>query len=640
MEQNLPPTEKKNKLKSKLEAIKKIYDSGYDISKTIGKKTNLNSDDSFLKDLPTTEKLFGKKLSDYKDKRKKNRENKNNIFNDLIDFSDSFLGVPTNIESDKKMTLKQKLKKITLDSIHKTLESVPQIVINNVLNSLFINEGVCGTNTLMPLNSLQLSPKEFDFLNLLTMSPQSNSGKLIYELETTSSSLIKMNREFYKNFNNSGYDFTTKDGQTLFNISWDDNNQVYDISNLKNQYDPIKLYDFILEYYTNIEFLDISGVTKTAMLMTLQGNPYDTPLFDVGLNFLDRLLNKLCTICGKSKNNNLTETPSSEFNENDVDVESYFNFDDPEGIDDEKERQRLTKKLYFKDCNNYETDVNPDHLEDFSYFSNKKNLDDLISSTIQNVAADTFENSGNSDSLEKFHISLINSFIKNLPNALIGLILSPKYIFPIALTYKIINNEYNEIKSLMKKLNKLFYNIIREIFWDFISRFWKLLKIELNNFLYIIGLGILKDKIKRYRLLITSLLNFLKSLLNKKIKTCDDLYDFINESVNLALNQRTSNIKIPNFLLTLSDKKGGFSTNRAFINIIDLLKKNGVNVDPLYGEENKLVSTIHSILKGHDEEIIKNSYVTSSNKSFIIQPPDGAPIFVPPGIMSVVGNLI
>lgn len=647
MDKSESTKDRKSKLKSRIEAIKKLYDEGLTIKKTIDKKTNVNSDDSFLKDLPTTEKLFGKKLSDYTEKRKKNRENNKNIFSELVDFSDSFLGAPTgtqtdgktDVQPDKKLTNKEKLKKITLLSLKKTLESTPQIIINNVLNFLFINKGVCGTSTIIPHNSIQLSPKEFDFLNLLTMSPNSNSGKLIYELQTTSSGLIKMNREFYNNFNNSGYDFTTKDGETLFNMSWDDNNQTYDITNLKNTLNPITLYDFILEYYTNIEFLDISGVTKTAMLMTLNGNAYDTPLFDLGLNFLDRLLNKLCSICGKS-NNNSTQTPNSEFNENDVDVESYFDFDDPEGIDTDKENQRLKKTLNFKDCNNYETNVNPDHLEDFSYFSNKKNLNDLLSDTLQNVAADVFENSGNSESLEKFHISLINSFIQNIPNALIGLVLSPKYIFPIVLTYKIINQEYNEIKVLMKKLNKLLYAIIREIFWVFITKFWELLKIELINFLEIIGLAILKEKIKRYKIIISTLIKFIRGLLNKSIKSCDDLYDFIGNSIDLALNKNLTNVRIPNLLLTLSDKKGGYSANRAFINIIDLLKKDGVNVDNIYGEKNKLVSSIYSILKGHDDEMLAHSYVTSSNKAFIIQPADGAPIFVPPGTISISGDLV
>ena len=64
----------KNKIISKIEAVKKINDDSLtDIFKS--KKKGDESVDKFLKDLPTTEKLFGKKLSDYANKKKNNKDN-------------------------------------------------------------------------------------------------------------------------------------------------------------------------------------------------------------------------------------------------------------------------------------------------------------------------------------------------------------------------------------------------------------------------------------------------------------------------------------------------------------------------------------------------------------------------------------
>jgi len=46
--------------------------------------------DKFLKDLPSTDKLFGNKLSDFAAKRKKKKENKKDVFSEMIDMVEGF----------------------------------------------------------------------------------------------------------------------------------------------------------------------------------------------------------------------------------------------------------------------------------------------------------------------------------------------------------------------------------------------------------------------------------------------------------------------------------------------------------------------------------------------------------------------
>ena len=71
------------------------------------------------------------------------------------------------------------------------------------------------------------------------------------------------------------------------------------------------------------------------------------PLFDKGLNNINRLLNKLCAVCGsptdkdKLKNQNAVDL----FDENDEDIQLYFNFDDVEGIDLDDEEEELWVEL-------------------------------------------------------------------------------------------------------------------------------------------------------------------------------------------------------------------------------------------------------------------------------------------------------
>jgi hypothetical protein len=93
--------EQKSKIKSKIEAVKRIADDG---EKSFNEKS-----DKFLKDLPTTDALFGKKLSDFAEKRKKKKENNKDIFGELIDTVEGFLGTNNKIEINEKSTNKQKL---------------------------------------------------------------------------------------------------------------------------------------------------------------------------------------------------------------------------------------------------------------------------------------------------------------------------------------------------------------------------------------------------------------------------------------------------------------------------------------------------------------------------------------------------
>jgi hypothetical protein len=118
----------KNKIKSKIESIKRITDD-----------VKINNDvfDSYLKDLPSFDGLFSTKLSTLSDKRKKNKENHNEIFSDLVEIIQSFLGYDRTIETKEKFTDKEKIRKITQDSISYTLGNVKSVLINNVNKILF-----------------------------------------------------------------------------------------------------------------------------------------------------------------------------------------------------------------------------------------------------------------------------------------------------------------------------------------------------------------------------------------------------------------------------------------------------------------------------------------------------------------------
>ena len=621
--------EQKSKIKSKIEAVKRIADDG---EKSFNEKS-----DKFLKDLPTTDALFGKKLSDFAEKRKKKKENNKDIFGELIDTVEGFLGTNNKIEINEKSTNKQRLRQHTNDSINETLRSSKKIVMDSVKKVLFAGDGICGTNKSLN-SSVTISPSEFDFMNILTVSPVSNSGKIVYE-DNKDRGLVKMNQLLYSGFT-SPQTFYTKDPDPIFDITWNSSTQKYTFDN----FNVTKVDEFLTTYYTNIEFLDISGVTKTAMLMTLQGDGTEPPLFDKGFNDLNRLLAKLCALCNNPTSTGTNQNPTTEFNENDEDIEFYFDFDNVEGIDLDDESARYKKVLRFRDCNDFESVADTSHFEDFVYLSNKKNLNDAVNNALLNAASAAHETSDSSIPQDNFHLSLLNTFILNLPKALIGSVLAPKYMLPIVIIYKSVvagaGGLVESAKEIMKKLSKLFNEIIRNLLWKFIAEFWKRIKIDLLNFLQKLALKILKNKAKRYFVIITSLIALLTKLLELGLDNCDSLFKIISQSIDLALKGGSVGVgpQIPGFLLGLSHFLPGYSADRAYLNITEKLESSGISVGNIFGEENNLNSLVKSIIDGHTEETDANSFIQVSTQEVIIPSPVG-PIIIPPGIINSSGKM-
>jgi hypothetical protein len=186
---------------------------------------------------------------------------------------------------------------------------------------------------------------------LLTLDPNSNAGKILYEPE--SNVVDSFNRELYNVFTNGSYDFKKNNGDILFSINWDSANQEFQFSGFKQNSD-VNVMDFFDDYFSSITFPDISGITKSAMLLTIQGDKTESLDFNISLNKLDRLLNKLFAICGQQTNRNSikNQNPTDLFDENEEDIDSYFDFDNTDEVDFEAEDARIRGVLKFVDCNN------------------------------------------------------------------------------------------------------------------------------------------------------------------------------------------------------------------------------------------------------------------------------------------------
>ena len=640
-----------NKIKGKIQAVKEFTEKINDAPDSF---IDFNGDGPLLAD---AKRKLKKKITDLKSKHKKKIEGKlkTDIFSQILDLVDTFLNKKKSTTFTVRKTYgskfttqnfvsKDRLHFLAHEAINTTITSSKNIVMDNVKNILFSGDGICGSSTPITGNTLTIRPGEFDFMNVLTVNPTSNSGQIVYEPQNPSRNLIKMNRILYSGFT-ANQSVKTSDEKKLFDLHWDDANQEFQLSELTGMTTTTQtgttVGGFFNDYYSNIEQLDLSAVVKTATMMVLKGDGSEPPLFDIGMNDLNRLLNKLMKVCN-NPSQGLNQSAENQFNEDDDDIESYFDFDDMEGIDLDDEANRFNKVLKFTDCNNFTIPSNPSHYEDFVYLS-KNNLDDAVNDVFLNVATTSYQEAGGTIPLVNFQISLFNSYILNLPKALIGSILSPKYILPIVIIYKYINSAGGNVvllaKEIMKKLHKLFFKIIKDILWKFISEFWKLVKKDLLEFLKITALNIIKEKYKKYRDYILSIINLLRGILSTNLNNCNALFTVIDKTIDAAL-YGGPNFRVPGVIDAFSYKKPGFSNTRTIIGIVEELDKRGVNASqPIFGQDNNLLTFLKSTVNGYTKEVNNNSYVHVSNDKIIIPVTGIGNIIIPPGVLKSYGGI-
>jgi hypothetical protein len=614
----------KGQIKSKINTVVRLNDSP--ISKI----------DSYLdkgsSDLPSMKGMSGKKLSDLNTKAKKKVENVTNVFEDLVDLAESFIGLNNKVEPSNKLFDKQKLKQYAQESIKETLKSSKQIISDVSRQSLFAGDGICGSDR--PFSgTVEVSPKEFDFMNVLTVDPTSTNGQIVYEPQTPDNGLIKMNRVLYDGFL-ANQTVTGTNGTDLCVLDWDESNQKYIVSGLTGN-----IGDFMSSYYSSIEHVDITGVTKTAMSMTLNADPNSPPLFDQGMNDLNRLLGKILKACGKPKGT--LDQNSPQFDENEEDPDVYFDFDDLEGVDLDEEDRRYRKILRFVDCNNLEVSSNPYHFEDFVYMAQNDNLEDAINDALHKTALTSHEDSGTDIGLEGFHISMLNSFIVNLPKAMLGAILSPKYMFPIIVAYKAavsqVDSSIQTAKQFMRKLSKMFNEIIKQHFWKFIQEFWSRIKKDLLDLLQKMALTIILKMNKKYLFIIAALIALLTLILSlSDVGDCNSLYELINKTIDIALSGGIGSLSPPGFLLSLATLRSGFSEDRALMNYTQNLEAAGISTAPIFGIPNNLIPLGKAAIDGVAKEDNANSKIMSGNLPTILAGPSG-PIPLLPGQIKFAG---
>ena len=246
----------KRKLQSKIEGIKKINDDPKSLFDSVA--------DLSLGNIPSAEDFIGKKLDALKKKREQKKEKVKDIFADLLETVEQFLGTEkkssgsqtetvnagksTNMNPQKNKN-KKRLKQHALSATETTLSQAKDIVVKRLSEALFLGDGICGTKSVFNVDSINIKPEEFDVMDILTIDPSTSCGQIIYEPKSPDKNKEKVNRELYDSFSGGSYTFTSNNNKDLFTTKWDIANQHFQITGLTQGATGVtKVQDFIMDY--------------------------------------------------------------------------------------------------------------------------------------------------------------------------------------------------------------------------------------------------------------------------------------------------------------------------------------------------------------------------------------------------------
>jgi hypothetical protein len=125
------------------------------------------------------------------------------------------------------------------------------------------------------------------------------------------------------------------------------------------------------------------------------------------------------------------------------------------------------------------------------------------------------------------------------------------------------------------------------------------------------------NKLKKIKIIIQILINIIRKALQTQIGSCTEIFGTILQTITSALN-KSIKIPVPGVLLVLSESLPGFSSDRAFMNIVERVQAAGINMGPIYGSENKLPALIKGVVDGYSEEVDTNGYVKVALKSAVV----------------------
>lgn len=579
-------------------------------------------------------------LSDAKKLKKKYQKNLKTQLDNLLELK--FLSTGSGNST------KQYLKKTFVKAIK---ELQPQII--ELLNQEVIKAVGCSQDQTFNQQTLYIRVKSVDLTNLLKDDPSSDTGKLLYEPNDIQfyNYPFSMNRELYDLIQNINIPFSTtagatykgKSGQELFDItyveSYTDPVTTQTIQgnffkiDLKNRTNNVnKITEFLKDYYSTIKILDYKSFYGNLMNLlcgAISIKRGDGKLDLAGLQQVLLILQRILGLCF-DKTKEIDVTGNAKVSEGDSIDESFFEFTEIDlRIIDQTVSDIKLGVVEFEECDTVKLPVNTDDvltaINDLNFVGDDNN------NTIDKASELT-------DALTKnpgwfpLEVNIDLSFLKEFPKALLITILSPKVLLPLFIALKSlgddVDNKINSFLDFMKNFKSFIIDLTSKISALFIKILVEIIKKDIKNLISSIISDISNEKLRLRLEVIKSLTEVITTILNlvKDFRECKSVIDDLLNLLKLA--NKGFGKKVPYPLLLTSEILDGYSSTRAFLNVIEEFEKLGLPTGPMPdGSPNLMLASIKATMDGMDKEEAQNG-----NYQIAIKPTSVFPIGLTQGL--------
>ncbi len=509
----------------------------------------------------------------------------------------------------------------------------------------------CSEDQLYQNQTVYVKVSNIDFNKLLQEPYDTLIGSISYESKdiTYGNTPFSMNKELYERTQqinqpfsvSSGSPYKGTSGQDLFDITYVESypdpvtgniivGNFYKIE-LKNRATVNKVSEFLNDYYSTIELIDLKNFFSNVMnqlsgaISIKKGNgKIDLGEFEKFLLLIKRLLG-LCY----DPNTEIDVSGPSKVSSTDNIDESFWEFTDIDlRMIDQKVSDIKLGVVEFDDCFNVKLPVDSDSI--INAISNLNFIEDENNSIPIDEASNLPQVLTSNPGWFPLEIDVDTEFLKEFPKAMVTTVLSPKVLLPIMTMIKALGQSFNDqissFTEFAKNFKKFFTELVTKIGALFIKILFDIIKKDLKSLIKSITTDILKEKTNKKLTIILSLSELLVSIANL-LQTTDyrECKNVIQELLNL-LDLSSKVFKafgntIPLPLLLASKLLSGFSATRAFVNVVDELDKLGIPTGPMPdGSPNKFVASIKAVIDGIDKEESENGQVQIALSPLSVNP--------------------
>ena len=518
-----------------------------------------------------------------------------------------------------KSLIKKIIKKISTDS-----PKITKIIIEELFRA--IN---CETDFSLDGISLEFSPEEIDFFDLLKVDPSTTQGRVLYEKQPTSVTTFPYptNKFIYEStVNTSQYTYSSVNGLDLFDIQFDQFTQKFSLT-FKN----VTVTDFVAYYYSSFELFNTKELMSDLLDMLFGVISADVSTKRVeSFAELNRLMQGIASLCGNFYEQDALLKESLIDGLSTEDENHSFDFDDEDTRYIQEEFNLRVNRLYkLVDCGNFESEMNPDMLMDTLLDLDSDDLSDneVMESFLNSLGANMEQDSG--FDIPTINLNFNKDIFKQIPKVIVSKVLSPKSVLPFILITKAIDEAKEQSKNVVefaRNNNRFVTRVSTRIFDMYKEEIKKEIEVRLTNLIKDIVSHIAKQQLRARYAMILALIGAIEKLSKQDLSTCAGILRGLLSLLNLKTGIP---LGIPFPLAYGAYAREGANATRAFNNTIDGLQKMGYNVGAMPdGSPNKHVLGMDAQLKGLMKEMTENGAI-----QFVSEPATGVsamgPVSVP-----------